>query len=111
MTCFCRTIPASVTLQWAQVVVQPINSKRTKVDKAKCVDKGELSLLGLLAKIKCSNCSYQFDRWYAAQRAALRSNEFLSFGERIEACFALSTDCPGLALLPGAVHIPFGEIK
>ena len=36
-----------------------------------------------------------------------RSNVFLCLGERLEACFTLSTDCPGIALLPGVVHFPF----
>ena len=30
-----------------------------------------LSLLGLMAKIKCSICSYQFNIWYAGHSPAL----------------------------------------
>ena len=38
-----------------------------------------------------------------------RSNVFLCLGERLEACFTLSTDRPGIALLPGRGPLPFGK--
>ena len=39
-----------------------------------------LSLLGLMAKIKCSICSYQFNIWYAGHRPAHILIWFLAFG-------------------------------
>ena len=64
----------------------------------------KLSLLGLMAKIKCSICSYQFNIWYAGHRPAHILIWFLAFGQGSEACFTLTTGCLGMALQPSAAH-------
>ena len=63
-----------------------------------------LSLLGLMAKIKCSICSYQFNIWYAGHRPAHILIWFLAFGQGSEACLTLTTGCLGIALQPSAAH-------
>ena len=72
-----------------------------------------LSLLGLMAKIKCSICSYQFNIWYAGHRPAHILIWFLAFGQGSEACLTLTTGCLGIALQPSAAHYSikkFGHI-
>ena len=63
-----------------------------------------LSLLGLMAKIKCSICSYQFNIWYAGHSLAHILIWFLAFGQGSEACLTLTTGCLGVALQPSAAH-------
>ena len=63
-----------------------------------------LSLLGLMAKIKCSICSYQFNIWYAGHSLAHILIWFLAFGQGSEACLTLTTGCLGIALQPSAAH-------
>lgn len=67
------------------------------------------SLLGLLAKIKCSICSYQLNIWYAAHWAAHILNWFLELGCGKEACLVPATGCLGIALPPSAAHFPSGK--
>ena len=62
------------------------------------------SLLGLMAKIKCSICSYQFNIWYAGHSPAHILIWFLAFGQGSEACLTLTTGCLGIALQPSAAH-------
>ena len=69
-----------------------------------------LSLLGLMAKIKCSICSYQFNIWYAGHRPAHILIWFLAFGQGSEACFTLTTGCLGIALQPSAAHYLTNEM-
>ena len=72
-----------------------------------------VSLLGLMAKIKCSICSYQFNIWYAGHRPAHILIWFLAFGQGSEACLTLTTGCLGIALQPSAAHYSikkFGHI-
>ena len=64
----------------------------------------KLSLLGLMAKIKCSICSYQFNIWYAGHSPAHILIWFLAFGQGSEACLTLTTGCLGIALQPSAAH-------
>ena len=63
-----------------------------------------LSLLGLMAKIKCSICSYQFNIWYAGHSPAHILIWFLAFGQGSEVYLTLTTGCLGLALQPSAAH-------
>ena len=65
----------------------------------------KLSLLGLMAKIKCSICSYQFNIWYAGHSLAHILIWFLAFGQGSEACLTLTTGCLGVALQPSAAHL------
>ena len=67
-------------------------------------ERENLSLLGLMAKIKCSICSYQFNIWYAGHRPAHILIWFLAFGQGSEACLTLTTGCLGIALQPSAAH-------
>ena len=67
------------------------------------------SLLGLLAKIKCSICSYQLNIWYAAHWVAHILNWFLELGCGNEACLVPATGCLGIALPPSAAHFPSGK--
>ena len=64
---------------------------------------GSLSLLGLLAKIKCSICSYQLNIWYAPKGAQIL-NWFLELVCGSEACFTPDTGCPGIAVPPWMAH-------
>ena len=64
----------------------------------------KLSLLGLMAKIKCSICSYQFNIWYAGQCSAHILIWFLAFGQGSEVYLTLTTGCLGVALQPSAAH-------
>ena len=64
----------------------------------------QLSLLGLLAKIMCSICSFQLNIWNATHRVACILNWFLNLGHGIGACSVLSTGWPGIAVLPGSAH-------
>ena len=66
---------------------------------------GKLSLLGLMAKIKCSICSYQFNIWYAGHRPAHILIWFLAFGQGSEVYLTLTTGCLGIALQPSAAHL------
>ena len=66
-----------------------------------------LSLLGLMAKIKCSICSYQFNIWYAGHRPAQILIWFLSLGLGSEVYLTLTTGCLGIALQPSAAHWSF----
>ena len=63
-----------------------------------------LSLLGLMAKIKCSICSYQFNIWYAGHSSAHILIWFLAFGQGSEVYLTLTTGCLGIALQPSAAH-------
>ena len=69
----------------------------------------KLSLLGLMAKIKCSICSYRFDSWYVLQCGTSLLNGFLVLGVGLGACSVRSTHRPGIAVPPGTVHPPWGE--
>ena len=69
----------------------------------------KLSLLGLMAKIKCSICSYQFNIWYAGQCSAHILIWFLAFGQGSEVYLTLTTGCLGFALQPSAAHPPLYE--
>ena len=66
-----------------------------------------LSLLGLMAKIKCSICSYQFNIWYAGHSPAQILIWFLSLGLGSEVYLTLTTGCLGIALQPSAAHWSF----
>ena len=68
-----------------------------------------VSLLGLMAKIKCSICSYQFNIWYVGHVSTHILIWFLVFGQGSEVYLTLTTGCLGLALLPRAAH--FTSIK
>ena len=70
----------------------------------------KLSLLGLMAKIKCSICSYQFNIWYAGHSLAHILIWFLAFGQGSEACLTLTTGCLGIALQPSAAHYLTNEM-
>ena len=63
-----------------------------------------VSLLGLLAKIKCSICSYQLNIWYAAHWVAHILNWFLELGCGKGACLVPATGCLGIALPPSTAH-------
>ena len=63
-----------------------------------------VSLLGLMAKIKCSICSYQFNIWYAGHSSAHILIWFLAFGQGSEVYLTLTTGCLGIALQPSAAH-------
>jgi len=63
-----------------------------------------LSLLGLMAKIKCSICSYQFNIWYAGHSSAHILIWFLASGQGSEVYLTLTTGCLGIALQPSAAH-------
>ena len=63
-----------------------------------------LSLLGLLAKIMCSICSFQLNIWNATHRVACILNWFLNLGYGIGACSILATGWPGIAVPPGSAH-------
>ena len=63
-----------------------------------------LSLLGLMAKIKCSICSYQFNIWYAGHSPAHILIWFLAFGQGSEVYLTLTTGCLGIALQPSVAH-------
>ena len=65
----------------------------------------KLSLLGLLAKIMCSICSFQLNIWNAAQWVACILNWFLQQGHGLKACFGLATGWLGIALPPRSAHI------
>jgi len=67
------------------------------------------SLLGLLAKIKCSICSYQLNIWYAAHWVAHILNWFLELGCGKGACLVPATGCLGIALPPSTAHFPLRE--
>ena len=62
------------------------------------------SLLGLMAKIKCSICSYQFNIWYVAHWVTHILIWFLALGQGSEVYFTLTTGCLGVALQPSAAH-------
>ena len=64
----------------------------------------KLSLLGLMAKIKCSICSYQFNIWYAGHSLAHILIWFLAFDYGSEVYLTLVTGCLGIALQPSAAH-------
>ena len=64
-----------------------------------------LSLLGLMAKIKCSICSYQFNIWYAGHCLAHILIWFLAFGRGNEACFTLTRGCLSVALQLSAAYL------
>ena len=64
----------------------------------------KLSLLGLMAKIKCSICSYQFNIWYVAHWVTHILIWFLALGQGSEVYFTLTTGCLGVALQPSAAH-------
>ena len=64
----------------------------------------KLSLLGLMAKIKCSICSYQFNIWYAGHSLAHILIWFLAFDQGSEVYLTLITGCLGIALQPSAAH-------
>ena len=68
-----------------------------------------VSLLGLLAKIMCSICSFQLNIWNVVHRTTCILNWFLNSGHGIGACSVLATGWPGLALPPGFGPLPFGE--
>ena len=63
-----------------------------------------LSLLGLMAKIKCSICSYQFNIWYAGYMPAQILIWFLVLGQGSEVYLTLTTGCLGVALLSMAAY-------
>ena len=67
-----------------------------------------VSLLGLLAKIKCSICSYQFNIWYTAHRVASILNWFLAFGLGCGACFSQAKSPPRIAVPRGWAHLQNG---
>ena len=70
-----------------------------------------VSLLGLMAKIKCSICSYQFNIWYAGHRPAHILIWFLAFGQGSGVYLTLTTGCLGIALQSSAAHIFIIELK
>ena len=71
---------------------------------SKLMNTKSLSLLGLLAKIKCSICSYQLNIWYAAHWVAHILNWFLELGCGKGACLVPATGCLGIALPPSTAH-------
>ena len=62
------------------------------------------SLLGLLAKIKCSICSYQFNIWYGAHSVPHILILFVALGQGTEVYLTPTTSCLGVALQPSAAH-------
>ena len=71
----------------------------------------KLSLLGLLAKIMCSICSFQLNIWNAPHWGACILNWFLNLGYGIGACSILATGWPGIAVPPGSAHPSGGNNK
>jgi len=63
-----------------------------------------LSLLGLMAKIKCSICSYQFNIWYAGHSPAQILIWFLEAGRGMPVHRTLTAGCLGVALQPCAAQ-------
>ena len=63
-----------------------------------------LSLLGRMAKIKCSICSYQFNIWYVGHVSTHILIWFLLGGQGSEVYLTLTTGCIGIALPPRAAH-------
>ena len=55
---------------------------------------------------KCSICSYQFNIWYDPHVGSTILIWFLETGEVLGACSTFTTDQPGIAVLPGMVHLP-----
>ena len=68
-----------------------------------------VSLLGLLAKIKCSICSYQFNIWYTTHRVVSILNWFLVFGLGCGACFSQTMSPPRIAVPRGWAHLLLGR--
>ena len=89
----CSTSRASHLLSTSQKILHPV------------------SLLGLMAKIKCSICSYQFNIWYAGHRPAHILIWFLAFGQGSGVHLTLTTGCLGIALQSSAAHIFSQGIK
>ena len=58
---------------------------------------GSSYLLGLLAKIKCSICSYQLNLWYVAHGVTWDLSEL--FKPRLGACGACAAPWPNVALV------------
>ena len=59
---------------------------------------------------KCSICSYQLNIWYDPHVGSTILNWFLDHGEVLGACSTFAADRPGIAVPPGLVHSPRGEI-
>ena len=84
----------------------PIECGQSIIPRAPFLQKySSSSLLGLLAKIKCSICSYQFNLWYAVHSTAHRLFWFLASGQGHGVYPTLTTGCLGLALQPSAAHL------
>lgn len=61
-----------------------------------------LSRLCLLAKIKFSLCSYEFNNWYAPYPGTIYMNWFLELGDGKGSCSVHCTNGPGTAVTQGA---------
>ena len=81
-----------------------IQAQQSPIDVMK-----KLSLLGLLAQIMCSICSFQLNIWNASHWGACILNWFLHLGHGIGACSFLATGWPAIALPPGSAHSPLGK--
>ena len=69
----------------------------------------EAYLLGLLAKIKCSICSYQCENWYT-RHCLVVFHIYFSTSRLISACTIIRTGVLGIALPPCDAD-PFGGLK
>ena len=88
----------------------PIECGQSIIPRAPFLPKhSSSSLLGLLAKIKCSICSYQFNIWYGVHSTPHILIVFVSLGYGTEVYLTPTTSCLGVALQLRAAH--FTEIK
>ena len=88
----------------------PIECGQSIIPRAPFLQKySSSSLLGLLAKIKCSICSYQFNIWYGVHSTPHILIVFVTLGYGIEVYLTPTTSCLGVALQLRAAH--FTEIK
>ena len=97
-----RDISTERVNQCQAIFTPDIKGKNSRGRTLGCQSNG-LSLLGLLAKIKCSICSYQLNIWYAPKGAQIL-NWFLEMVRGSEACFTPGTGCPGIAVPPWMAH-------
>ena len=70
-----------------------------------------ISLLGLLAKIKCSICSYQLNIWYVFHRKTHILNWFLDSPQEIRVYAGPGKDSPIIAVIMGWVYNPIEKRK
>ena len=79
------------------------------VHKVVALARPVLSLLGLLAKIKCSICSYQLNIWYESHGLSSILNWFLDGDGVSVACYGSIKCWPCIAVPQGSAHFPTNE--